>query len=284
MNTGKFKVDFICIGAMKSGTTFLYNLLDASNQFDLSSLKEPCFYSGNYHLGYGWYKNLWKNNGKLKAEFSAHYFYKPDSLKKIKIEQPNCKLVLILRNPYSRAVSHLKHFYRIGKITNINDVKEIRTRVVERSLYFKYLKELFDVFEKKDIKILYFDHLKSNIEQLVYELTSFLKIDDLDIADVNPEKGEGYIPKYVVLEKLKNSAYCFLFKFKLHGLIKLLTGSKIIKIYKSINSNDSVDDSEFNNAISKFKDIIYDDLIKLQNSNMGLDRKIIDKWLCSIEK
>lgn len=283
--TQEWKVDFICIGAMKSGTTFLYNVLDETGKFDLSTLKEPCFYTENYHYGYTWYKSLWANNNKPKAEFSAHYFYSPKALKTIKEEQPDCKIILILRNPYDRAVSHLKHLYRIGKITDLHDLDTVKEKVIERSLYYKYLTNLFEIFEPQNIKILYFDDIKNNLEKVNAELKNYLNMADLKINNTLSQTGEGYIPKYVIFEKLKNFIYYSLVKLNLTRLVKYLTGSKISTVYKKLNKSSDFKNEKLHDTIKHFSNEILEDLSKIkQCEHLKVDDYILSKWISSIEK
>lgn len=106
-------IDFICIGANKSGTTWLYEMVRQHPEICVSKVKEPHFYSHNYDKGYEWYFNLWKTEINQKTgEFSTTYFNSVLALDRIVKDNPDVKIVLLLRDPLSRAYSHLKHLLR----------------------------------------------------------------------------------------------------------------------------------------------------------------------------
>lgn len=110
--------DFIIIGAMRSGTSVLYNYI-VTHPFIFPALrKEINFFSTLHYLGTNWYKSNFtlkftkfieckiKRKKFVTGESTPYYLFHPLSARRIHDLLPNIKLIVILRNPIDRAYSH----------------------------------------------------------------------------------------------------------------------------------------------------------------------------------
>ena len=109
--------NFMCIGAAKSGTTTLYDILKQHPEIFIPAFKEPHFFDipENYNNGIDWYeKNYFRNiNKKIIADFTPSYFFEKETPKRIfKDLGTQIKFVVLLRNPVDRAYSHYLHSVR----------------------------------------------------------------------------------------------------------------------------------------------------------------------------
>jgi len=109
--------NFMCIGAAKSGTTTLYDILKQHPEIFIPAFKEPHFFDipENYNNGIEWYvKNYFRNiNKKIIADFTPSYFFEKETPKRIfKDLGTQIKFVVLLRNPVDRAYSHYLHSVR----------------------------------------------------------------------------------------------------------------------------------------------------------------------------
>ena len=109
--------NFMCIGAAKSGTTTLYDILRQHPEIFISAFKEPHFFdiSENYKNGIQWYeKNYFSNvNTEIIADFTPSYLFEKKAPERIyKDLGENVKFVVLLRNPVDRAYSHYLHSVR----------------------------------------------------------------------------------------------------------------------------------------------------------------------------
>ena len=120
--------DFIIIGAMKSGTSILYNkFLSQHPCIQRATKKEIHFFDNKYSKGILWYKSHFptlkeKNNFKVKnsqnmliGEASPFYIFYPHTARRVYEVLPKVKLIAILRNPVDRAYSHYHHIVRNNK-------------------------------------------------------------------------------------------------------------------------------------------------------------------------
>ncbi|MGB0805833.1 MAG: sulfotransferase domain-containing protein [Salibacteraceae bacterium] len=103
--------DFVIIGVQKGGTTSLFHYLGQHPDIRLSSKKEVHFFDSSFNKGGLWYKShfpfLW--NKRITGEASPEYFYFPEVPKRMKKICPDAKIILLLRNPAERAISHFYH-------------------------------------------------------------------------------------------------------------------------------------------------------------------------------
>lgn len=108
--------DFILIGAMKCGTSTLQTQLAAQDGVFMTTPKEPNYFSDDdvFAKGPDWYAGLFEAAppGALKGEASTHYTKLPTypaTLDRMRAALPALKLVYMIRNPVTRAVSHYIH-------------------------------------------------------------------------------------------------------------------------------------------------------------------------------
>jgi hypothetical protein len=108
----------MCIGAVKSGTTTLYDILRQHPEVYIPSFKEPHFFDipQNYENGIDWYrKNYFKRIKKETCigDFTPSYLFETKAPERIyNTLGPNVKFIVLLRNPVDRAYSHYLHSIR----------------------------------------------------------------------------------------------------------------------------------------------------------------------------
>ena len=193
------KVDFIIIGAAKSGTTTLHGYLSKHPDVFMPELKEPCYFddtmkdgiepSKGWHLGEDWYHGLFTDadDGQLLGEASTNYTRYPqvtNTAKRIFDYNPQIKLIYILRDPVARTYSHFVH--RCIKELKLNppfagDFREHLRRdpmCLDSSMYAMQLDQYYEYFEPDSILLLSFSQLKKSPEQVVSKVLDFLGLDD----------------------------------------------------------------------------------------------------------
>ncbi|HEY9295730.1 MAG TPA: sulfotransferase domain-containing protein, partial [Phormidium sp.] len=108
--------DFIIIGAQKCGTTSLYEYLIQHPQILAASKKEVHFFDLNFAKGVDWYRQQFKpvSQKSITGEASPYYIFHPLVPQRIYQLFPQVKLIVLLRNPVERAISHYYHEVRLG--------------------------------------------------------------------------------------------------------------------------------------------------------------------------
>ena len=119
--------DFVIIGAMKAGTTSLYDFIVKHPAIVSASSKELHYFSLRYRYGELWYRTnfptkiskyyFYKKTGQklLSGEATPGYLFYPMIPERMKEVLPDVKLIVILRNPVNRAYSNYRMVFRNNK-------------------------------------------------------------------------------------------------------------------------------------------------------------------------
>jgi len=108
--------DFMIIGTQKGGTSTLHNLLSAHPHIYMSNPKELHFFDLNYKKGVPWYADHFAEAAAAQhvGESTPYYLFHPGVPALVAKHMPNCKFVVLLRNPVSRAYSHYQMIKKLG--------------------------------------------------------------------------------------------------------------------------------------------------------------------------
>lgn len=115
--------DFLIIGAMKCGTTTLQAQLACQPGVFMTTPKEPNYFSNDeiFARGPDWYRGLFEGAGPgdLKGEASTHYTKLPTyprTLERMQAVLHAPRLIYMIRDPMTRAVSHYIHEWSEGRL------------------------------------------------------------------------------------------------------------------------------------------------------------------------
>ncbi len=114
--------DFLIIGAMKGGTTFLYNLLTQHPLVESAAFKELHYFDNLIEEeDLGWYRRCfpepeWKDGRRIiTGEATPSYLSHPRVPERTASVVPGVRLIALLRNPVDRAYSHYQQVARKGR-------------------------------------------------------------------------------------------------------------------------------------------------------------------------
>lgn len=117
--------DFVIIGCQRGGTSSLYRYLGSHPEIGPSLRKETEYFTVNYPMGEKWYRahfplalrrRLAKLLGRKLLVFEAtpDYLVDPRAPERCRELLPDAKIVMLLREPAERALSHFHHNIRLG--------------------------------------------------------------------------------------------------------------------------------------------------------------------------
>jgi len=125
--TGRWRAlpDFLVIGAMKAGSTALYDYIIQHPQVVPPFKKELHYFDRHLHRGETWYRSrfpLQRNvrPPRITGESSPTYLPLPHAPRLIHALVPDARLVAVLRNPTQRAISH--YFHQVAKRTETRPI------------------------------------------------------------------------------------------------------------------------------------------------------------------
>lgn len=118
--------DFLIIGAQRAGTTSLFHYLSQHPQIIPAIRKEIHFFDSgknpqvnNFEQGELWYRSHFpmrsrSGNNKITFEATPMYLFHPEAPGRIHAMVPQTKVIVLLRNPVERAISHYFSEYKKG--------------------------------------------------------------------------------------------------------------------------------------------------------------------------
>jgi hypothetical protein len=121
--------DFLIIGGMRCGTSSLYKYLAQHPRVAPSLRKEIHYLTFDYGKGESWYRShfplsarkwmsgLVRGSRLQTFEATPDYLFHPYAAERAARLVPDAKLIVLLRNPVSRAISHYVHNVGWGKET-----------------------------------------------------------------------------------------------------------------------------------------------------------------------
>jgi len=245
-------VDFIGIGAARSGTTWLFYSLGQHPAICLSEPKEVLYFNKqsfsnrvnnnpdktnkNYGKPLSWYMNHFSHcpADSIKGEFSPAYFYDLNAPSNIKRQFPDIKLILNLRNPVDRI--HSAYWYRreYGK----NEKKSFEYMVkndkefVSKGFCSIHLRRYLQVYDRNKIKINIFDDIMDSPRRVLVENLAFLGLNsdfEFNLKDVPKNSAKSSRIGYVINLMGKFS-----------GLLINLNQSRMLKILRKVGLKELV--------------------------------------------
>lgn len=162
--------DFMIIGAMKAGTSTLYDQLARQDGVFMSALKEPAYFADDkvFARGEDWYRALFADAPKdaLRGEASTHYTKLPTfPLTVSRMQDMNLrpKFIYVIRNPVQRALSHYLHEVSQGIMTDdIIASFDSHPEMLAYGRYADQLRPFIDAFGLDNIFLTSLEQLKSD--------------------------------------------------------------------------------------------------------------------------
>jgi hypothetical protein len=261
--------NFLIIGAQKAGTTSLHYYLHQHPLLQGALDKEVSFFSTerNFQLDVNWYhsqfkdvRNPFPNKKTLFFESTPEYIYYKKALERIYNYNKDLKLILILREPVSRAYSAWNMFRDFKSRPNgipeslINDkssqlYEELydsksfpsfeqaidnesqkisknsncpEPSFIRRGMYVEQIKFLFSLFDKSQILILDFDELQTNKAKTLNNVLSFLDLENFDWDKNSSHKSYNKRPYTSKIDKITKSNLETFYKPYNEELFKLI--------------------------------------------------------------
>lgn len=268
------------IGAMKSGTTSLFDILGQHPEICPAKNKEPGFFVADRdNTSLHEYLGLWSWNTavhKYALESSVSYTQFP-SIKDVpeRMAQMNLgeyRFIYLMRNPLTRIESHVRHGLFAGWGRSLDD--EIGDDLINFSRYAMQMDEYLRYFPKENILPIVLDEFKKAPHHVLERICNFLGIDkNYNFNDVAEPRNSGeFFESTPLIRHLSQSRLgtfvvrkLLPFRFK-NWLRKKITGLGNHSAKKPDISRWKLNDNEKNEIIK----ILLPDLKRLQ-SEYGVD-------------
>ncbi len=204
----------IIIGSMKSGTSYLYDLMIQHPQLLKCSIKEPQYFSYPpipnpiWEKGMEYYDSLWpdwdSNKHKYAVEASTSYTQVnayPNAAERIEtVEDRSFKFIYIIRNPLERIRSQLTfgtNYHRIRGEFDSKYHENLKDEYIDGSRYAYQLDEYKKRFGRENILILLFEDFVLEPQKSIDKIYEFLSLDSFEVdleRNKNTTGNKAYMP------------------------------------------------------------------------------------------
>jgi hypothetical protein len=242
--------DFIGLGAPKAGTTWIYACLNehpdiCSPSGNSLQMKEIFFFNRdeNWQKGPEWYESLFDRCAadKKVGEFSTTYLANPATPQRIHSLYPHARLIVALRNPIDRALSHYNYMVMQGRKEIAQ--KPFHTFIHESShfvrvgYYAMHLRRYLQYFPKQQILVLIYEDIRKDQQAFIQQVYQFLEIDYSFVPSsltrqINVSRSVHRPEIYTYLGR----GGAFLRRYGLAYLIWLLKKMHVVEIINRLNT------------------------------------------------
>lgn len=210
------KVNLFLVGAAKSGTTSVAEMLKQHKDVFVPYYKEPFFFIDDYGINSEKeYNQLYSSAAgyKFLVDASTGYLSDEKAPNRLFSYNPSCKILIILRNPIDFCFSYWKYMRANGlekndfstaisdEIQSYRKSEEFRRSseqwpdnylYKERAKYYTQVKRYIDIFGRDSVKVILFEELISN-QEIINEIFEFLSLDNDGIVKLPKENASGEV-------------------------------------------------------------------------------------------
>lgn len=270
--------NFIIVGAQKAGTTSLYEYLKIQPKVFMSKLKEPGYFRSykpsnviplpiqNKEKYLELFRNV--NDEIAIGEASGVYLDDPETPKLIHDTIPECKIIIMLRDPIERTYS--TYFQTIRSEVEAQsfgesirrDYKNLQkgqwgTPLIRASFYSEKVKRYLDTFGSKQVKVIISEEFFKDAKGIVKDVLKFLGINEFHEFDDSPKN---------FYQEIKSPFVQWLLRKKMLKKIgySLIPWRYRVKIGEKILWKDGVKPTMSKEDGDFLKEIFANDVLKLQ--------------------
>lgn len=217
--------DYLLIGAQKAGTMFVQAML-MQHPAIVAGQRELHFFDRSYDRGTAWYSSQFptiegrermvRQQGEFATgERTPSYLFDPLVPKRVAALLPEIRLLVMLRDPVARALSHYQHNRRRGSehlsfedaVACELDQREGRglrhphRSYLARGLYAAQLERWFAHFDRQQLHLTVSERLFADPAPAVREIQQFIGVAAVEPDDLTPRHQFSYPPMSAALTR-----------------------------------------------------------------------------------
>ena len=175
----------LIIGAMKSGTTSLFQILSQHPEIAPAREKEPRYFADDAVMqrGWEWYLNLWDwdpARHKVALEASTAYSNAPGQPgvpgRIAEINNAKFRFIYILRNPLDRIASNARHGMYAGWGRSLDD--GVADYLINLTRYAMQIDQYLAHFPRDSLLLLTLEEFQETPESVLARICAFLGVAD----------------------------------------------------------------------------------------------------------
>ncbi len=230
------------IGAMKSGTTSLFDILSQHPEICPCNVKEPDYFvknpeqetRKNYLDLYDWNPGVHSIALEASVAYTKEPYIRgvPERIKVAGLGE--YRFIYMLRNPLDRIESHIRHGIFSGWGESLD--KGVPKDALHYSSYAMQLEKFLDFFPREHIMLFTLEEFKENPNVVLNRTCRFLKIDpNFKFKDVHSVRNSGnfFSTSRSVASITQSNISQFIARKILPGKLKVLLRNTITKLFSS---------------------------------------------------
>lgn len=243
-------IRFLVIGAEKSGTTWLADMLRQHPNIFIPAQKELHYFNRqmdeapeleNYNFGKpaNWYLSLFQGaaEGQILGECCPAYLWDEQAPQKIRDFNPSIKILMILRNPVERFLSSYRYTIQRGLVgpANMQTVlRKYKALLLDRGAYHRQVKRYLDLFPRDQVEVFWFDDLRKDSRQLLLDVEMFIGVPAFVPENISVESNITGEPRFPLISRAMASARRFTRRHHLTWLIESARALGLARLFTSL--------------------------------------------------
>lgn len=241
--------DFFVVGAPKAATTTLYEHLGRHPDLFVPTIKEPHYFSWP-HVADTYYRASFVSTeaaygalyaqcpeGALAGDFSTSYLFSEIAAGRIRDRLPNAKIIIVLRDPVERALSHHRMDVRDGYTSEPIETliapsasdPRFRREYIDVGRYAQQIQRYTERFPSEQIKIVLFDDLVGDTQLGVRGILEFLGVDVNHEIDESTARNVSGVPRSSVSARIVRSSVTARFAATLPPRLRALARRTLLR-------------------------------------------------------
>jgi len=225
--------NFLYIGPPKSASSWLYELFLRHPQVFVPPAKDIYYFDRHYDKGEEWYGSFFTGatpRHTAIGELSHDYLYSEVAAQRIHRDLEGVKLLVTLRNPIDRAISHFRYSAQFGNVPDdFFRAIEINPLIIEFGRYSRYLRPYVERFGPDRLKISLFDDLRRDAQGFSADILRFLGVDPHVDFDFSSKVNAAATPRNALLTHLTRNVAGRLRAFGAADLVGRIKRSKHVR-------------------------------------------------------
>jgi hypothetical protein len=184
-NLDQPRIDVFCIGVQKAATSWLFQCLTEHPEVRPARVngkvvKEINFFNHFYERGYSWYHRFYEFGTWSNVDFSILYFHDRNVPERLFRYNPDARLLLALRDPVERALSHHRHEIRHERLArelySFWPAAELNPCYIEQGFYATHLSRWLEYFDRNQILAIDHAEVLDRPAQVLHDVCTFLGV------------------------------------------------------------------------------------------------------------
>lgn len=175
------------VGPQKTATTWLEPKIRSMQGVSMPrGIKETFFFDRFANNGVDWYLSLFTNDSPLICEVGPSYFGSDSARNEIATLFPEAKIVITLRSPVERSISHFRHLRRYGVLSgSLEENLSVEAEHISCSRYSKWVPLWRSAFGDRNVMLVdsrAFEESES-ARGCLGQIAEFLGVEKKDFSD-----------------------------------------------------------------------------------------------------